>query len=197
MVNVIVLFDLESAKSRLSPYFNTSERKNLVLFMFSHVLNIVEDYPVIILTKKSANASKNFDQSGNINSGIISLRESVDDDILILPSDLPLLEKDELLNLMGDLKSISIAPSQRGGTSALFLPRGIDFIPRFGKNSLEKHIEEANSRGLKMSVYRSEAFMDVDVIEDIEWILSNKPDVDFSKYLSSTSNLSFHDHGLK
>jgi 2-phospho-L-lactate guanylyltransferase len=63
-----------------------------------------------------------------------------------------------------------VAPDRRGtGTNALLVrPPGL--IPyRFGENSLDKHLEEAEAAGAEAHVYESDTLgLDVDIPADLD-----------------------------
>jgi len=175
MVNAIVLLNIENAKSRLSPYFGIEDRRNLVLLMLLHVLNVLDEIPVTILPKSSSCKKSSFDVEGDINIGILRLKEKIDDDILVLPCDLPSLKGEDVLKLMGNYRTLSIAPSQNNGTGALFIPKDLDFIPKFGKDSFNEHKIEAEERGMPLRVFESDGFRDIDTIEDVRRFIDEGP----------------------
>lgn len=174
MVNAIVLLNIENAKSRLSPYFEIEDRRNLVLLMLLHVLNVLDDIPVTILPKSSSCKKSSYDEEGDINTGILRLMGEIDDDILVLPCDLPSLRREDVLKLMGNYRTLSIAPSQNNGTGALFIPKGIDFIPKFGKDSINEHKREAEEGNMPLRIFESDGFRDIDTIEDIKWFIGTE-----------------------
>ncbi|MBN1785487.1 MAG: 2-phospho-L-lactate guanylyltransferase [Candidatus Methanofastidiosa archaeon] len=187
MVQAIVLLNLENAKSRLSPFFSLEERRNIVLIMFNHVLSVLKDYRVNVLARTHKPSINGLKDTDDINNGIIDMRKRIDDDILILPCDLPILRKEDVLKLMGNYHTLSIAPSQDDGTSGLYLPKGIDFTPMFGKGSFSLHMREAEMKGISLRTYESENFRDLDTMEDLKWTLAHGGPLELSRYMSSIS----------
>ena len=92
--------------------------------------------------------------------------------LAVLPSDLPLLTPEALVDALHTLGPVVIAGSSRGGTSML-LRRPPRAIPsRFGRDSLRKHLELAQDRGLPVAVVeRRELSFDLDVPDDILTLL--------------------------
>ncbi len=91
--------------------------------------------------------------------------------VLIVPSDLPLVDRSDIETLLDvDIGSPSVvmAPSDDGGTNAL-LKRPPDAVPsRFGPDSLPLHIREAESRGIPYRVIPLPSFTtDIDSPEDL------------------------------
>ncbi|MHC1598428.1 MAG: CofC family guanylyltransferase [Candidatus Methanofastidiosia archaeon] len=182
MTHVVVLLKLKNAKSRLSPFFSLEQRRNLVLFMFKHVINILDGHPVEVLTQSIPSPTKGYDDKGNINSGIMLLRERIDDDILILPCDLPFLNKEDIDRLIGDKKRVIIARSHNGGTSGIFIPKNVEFVPHFGKNSFVLHKMETKNRNLPLTILEGDSFRDIDTIEDIRWTIEHAGNSDLTKF---------------
>ena len=185
MVNAVVLLNIENAKSRLSPFFDLDQRRNMVLIMFSRVLNALEDFPVTVLTRTHKAAIDGVRDSDDINNGIMDIRRKLNDDLLVLPCDLPLLTTSDVLKLMGNSMTLSTAPSQDGGTSGLFIPREVEFTPRFGKNSFALHTGEAEEMGIPLRVYRSDSFRDLDTMEDLRWLLKTIGRNELADYIRS------------
>ncbi|MHC1605737.1 MAG: 2-phospho-L-lactate guanylyltransferase [Candidatus Methanofastidiosia archaeon] len=185
MVHAIVLLKLKDAKSRLSSIFKEEQRQSLVLFMLAHVLNVLNGFPLTILTLSSDVPDLGLDERGNINSGIVTIRQEINDDLLIVPCDIPFLTKEDVLGLIGDGKTVAIAPSHNGGTSGLYIPKDQDFIPHFGKMSLDIHLKEAEKRNQEIRVFISDNFRDVDTKEDLDWILSCSEKSEITSFIES------------
>ena len=185
MVHAAVLLRLEEAKSRLSPFFSLEKRKTLVYFMFMHVLSVLEDMPVTVLTSSYAPPDATKDRAGNINSSISAFLDMVDDDIVILPSDLPFLCKQDVAALIGDGASPAIAPSHNGGTSGIFLPRDRTFVPQFGPGSFKAHLRDSMRRGVEPRIVEAIGFRDLDTIDDVTWIQAHHPGTNIASLLAA------------
>jgi len=185
MVNAIVLLNLENAKTRLSSFFGLDQRRNMVLIMFSRILNVLEDYPITVLSRTHEASENGIKDIDDINNGIIDLRSELNDNVLILPCDLPLLTKEDVIKLMGNYKTLSIASSKDGGTGGLYIPRDLEFTPKFGKDSFETHVSEAKELGIPLRIYDSDNFRDFDTIEDLKWLMSSNEGNELADYISS------------
>ena len=95
--------------------------------------------------------------------------------LLVIHGDLPLVEPSDLEALMQQEAPIVIAPDQKGqGTNAL-LQRAPDRFFAFGEGSFEKHMHEAERRGLAVAVTRREGLAcDLDDADD--WRRISGPD---------------------
>ena len=102
----------------------------------------------------------------------VSRAESLGADrALLLPADCPLLNADELDELLGrfELGSVAVVPDRHGtGTNGLLLapPRAIE--PAFGEGSRERHETLARRAGLPCSIERLRSLaLDVDTPGDL------------------------------
>ncbi len=91
--------------------------------------------------------------------------------LLILPTDLPLLEPDDIEALWAlalDEPTVVIAPSRRGGGTNALLTRPPGLLSyRFGPRSFGAHCAQARAAGLPLFVVRSSHLaLDVDLPED-------------------------------
>lgn len=93
--------------------------------------------------------------------------------VLILPADLPLLTKEDVLTLIDRAAKppvVVIAPDRhKKGTNALLMvpPALIDY--EFGEDSFQKHSERAKQAGARLEVVELPSLaLDVDVPEDLE-----------------------------
>ncbi|NJN82585.1 MAG: 2-phospho-L-lactate guanylyltransferase [Caldilineaceae bacterium] len=116
------------------------------------------------------------EQTPDLNAALEQARSAVikaaADALLVLPSDLPLLSRDDLIMLhqQGSLTDgVVIAPSHDGGTNALLLrpPRLIPFA--FGPQSFQRHRAHAHAAGYSCAVVRRPSLeFDVDRPEDLQ-----------------------------
>jgi 2-phospho-L-lactate guanylyltransferase len=95
--------------------------------------------------------------------------------VLILPADLPLLTKEDVLTLIDRATKppvVVIAPDRhREGTNALLMvpPALIDY--EFGKDSFQKHCELAKKANARLEIVELPSLgLDVDVPEDLELV---------------------------
>ena len=121
------------------------------------------------------------DEWKDINTVITKARKIIQDDVLILPCDLPFVKREDIdMLLCGETK---IVPSQNGGTNAFFLPVAVDIETQFGENSFEKHVAALKCKNVEYEVYTSDNFRDIDTEEDIVWALEHRRDSAFSLFL--------------
>ncbi len=95
--------------------------------------------------------------------------------VLILPADLPLLTKEDVLTLIDSAAKppvVVIAPDRhKKGTNALLMtpPGLIDY--EFGEDSFDKHCERAKQVGAHLKIVELPSLaLDVDVPEDLELV---------------------------
>lgn len=178
---------LSDAKSSLSPVLTPSQRRELVLFMLTDVLNAARDAPSLagfavvspddevldFARSKGAeciaepglelNEALRFATHHMITKGATSM--------LIMPADLPLLKSsdiEKIVTMASSSKSVVIAPSNANGTNALFLRPPNIINLKFGGESFPKHVAESIRAGIKPQIYRSQTVStDIDEINDL------------------------------
>jgi 2-phospho-L-lactate guanylyltransferase len=103
--------------------------------------------------------------------GCDQARREGGDAVLILPADLPLLtvaDIDLLLVEAATGAGVVLAPSQDGGTNALFLRLPLPIPLCFGPNSFQRHQEVAAAAGLTTTVCTTPSLaFDLDRPEDL------------------------------
>lgn len=187
MGSIVLLVKLEG-KQRLSQVYSDEQRERLILFCFERILKVLEGFKIFVITPDDILGNFNVmrDEWGDLNKSIRKRREKIGDDILILPCDLPFVEREDIDRLIGE--KVRIVPSQNGGTNALFLPVEVDIETQFGENSFKKHLETLKSGKIEYDVYESDKFRDVDTEEDILWALEYRRDSEFSKFVREELN---------
>ena len=187
---IIPVKPLRDGKSRLSGVLSDDERLRLVTDLFKNTLKVlktcevIENLLVVSKDEKVLKLASKFGAStlrelpgSDMNSALKSASAYVlshnSNRILILPSDLPLLLRDDInafIQAALPSPSITIAPDRRqDGTNALFLspPGGIDF--QFGPGSYQKHIDQSRQKGLGVQVFHSWSLgLDLDLPDDLE-----------------------------
>jgi 2-phospho-L-lactate guanylyltransferase len=95
--------------------------------------------------------------------------------VLILPADLPLVTRDDLLALIeraGEPPAVVIAPDRHGtGTNALLIsPAGLIEYD-FGENSFQRHCQRALEAGARLEIVNLPTLgLDLDLPEDLELV---------------------------
>ena len=95
--------------------------------------------------------------------------------VLVLPADLPLVSRDDILTLIGragDPPVVVIAPDRHGnGTNALLIsPAGLIEYD-FGENSFQRHCQRAKDAGARLEIVDLPTLgLDLDLPEDLELV---------------------------
>jgi 2-phospho-L-lactate guanylyltransferase len=95
--------------------------------------------------------------------------------VLVLPADLPLVSRDDILTLIGragEPPVVVIAPDRHGtGTNALLIsPAGLIEYD-FGDNSFQRHCQRARDAGARLEIVDLPTLgLDLDLPEDLELI---------------------------
>ena len=95
--------------------------------------------------------------------------------VLVLPADLPLISKDDILELLNravDPPVVVIAPDRHEkGTNALLIsPSGLIEYD-FGENSFERHCRQARNAGARLEIVNLPSLgLDLDLPEDLELV---------------------------
>jgi 2-phospho-L-lactate/phosphoenolpyruvate guanylyltransferase len=184
---VVPVKDLQGTKSRLAPVVNPAARAGLTLYMMGRVVSrslaagvrgacVVSPDRIVLDEARRRGAEPLLQESRGLNPALDEGRRWAEDRgasaLLVLPADLPLLEKEDVravLDQMGEGGSVVISPDgARSGTNALLLrpPDALPFL--FGPDSFEAHRRAASERGIGISVCeRSHLAFDLDTAEDL------------------------------
>jgi 2-phospho-L-lactate/phosphoenolpyruvate guanylyltransferase len=186
---VVLIKDFDSAKERLRPALGSKSRRalarrnaNLAVNAAAagdHVLAVTGSEEVAEMAAAWGASTllepREEGQNPAAERGIARARAAGAEAVLLLSSDLPLVTAEavrQLLQAAGRLKApvvVAVPAIGRGGTNALYL-RPVDAIGmHFGDESLAKFHEDAEARGVKFVVHRSEAIaLDLDEPSDLE-----------------------------
>lgn len=186
MVSVLILIRMRNAKSRLSCILTQEMREKLAALMFSRVLSSVNDFPVYVLSPTLFEGDFVWieDRWKDINSVVAKACERIDDDLLILPSDIPAITKEDVGTILAHSEDLVFVPARDGGTNALFIKKGTSFETHYGPNSLFLHRKEAEEKGLSFCVLPLETMRDVDTEEDLLWYYA-RADFEMKRFISS------------
>jgi 2-phospho-L-lactate guanylyltransferase len=180
---------LAAAKTRLAPVLDDAERQALALRLLKRVLRVARRacHDVVVISPSAAlepvvvaERARLVVQCGlGLNAGLEQARANALADgvttLVVLHGDLPLLQADDVLALIGAVPEpgVAIAPD-RGGTGtngmALSPPDAIAF--RFGTGSFAAHRAAAEAAGVApVEVHRPGLEFDVDTPADLaRWI---------------------------
>ena len=192
-VAVIPAKSLQQAKTRLAAQLSEAERAAISLEMLRSAIGAVRGAPavqacaVVSPDEDVLNLNLGFEplrQAGSgLNSGLELGRRWASewgaDALLIVLADLPLVQASDVAGLIDAAerqgRGIVLAPSNDGGTNALLLrpPDAIRF--RFGRESAQKHAQEAERLGLPVTRVRSARLaFDVDTPADLTAYLAER-----------------------
>lgn len=186
---IVPVKPLDKGKSRLSSVLSEEERKKLNIFMLEHTIralrevNSVNEILVISRDVHAINLARKLSVRVIFEDGHLGLNPAIRkavaiaqahqaSGILILPADLPLINKELIEELLGKGEvgcELRIAPDNRlQGTNAVYLkpPGTIEF--KFGYNSFRKHKKQAEQKGISVhTIINRRIGLDLDLPEDL------------------------------
>ena len=179
---IIPVKPFAEAKQRLAPALNSIQRAQLAERMFRHVFGVASTVfgaESVLVVSRSREVLAMADAEGaialpeggppDLNLALLQAAQFASarghSKLLIVASDLPLLGKDDLVEMTA--KDCAIAPDRyKSGTNALLWPAHLSF--HFGENSFEHHRAIAETAELSPSIFvRRGLAHDVDVPEDL------------------------------
>jgi len=186
---IVPVKPLRLGKSRLSGVLSDEERAILNRMFLEQTLNIVRDTPVVsqilVISRDPAALAiaREFgartileDGNPNLNSALtratMLARNYAIRGVLVLPADLPLLTKDDLLEFFTHVHKppcVVITPDRhKNGTNALLMSPGGLIKYDFGPGSFERHCELAKSANARLEIVHNEHIeLDLDTPEDL------------------------------
>ena len=181
---------LSRAKTRLSPALTGLERGALTLAMLEDVLDAALSVPgwetwvispdEVALEIAAGRGARPIPEAkpplaNAIRQVEAKAKEEGANALAVLPADVPLVTVDTLHEALRTLGAVVLARSADGSGTSLLLRRPPRAIPaRFGPDSLRRHVELAETRGLPVSVVeRRELSFDVDRPDDILTLLAD------------------------
>jgi 2-phospho-L-lactate/phosphoenolpyruvate guanylyltransferase len=192
---VIPVKRLSEAKSRLSSRLTSRERRELVIALLRRTIRVLQEVEAIerigVATAErglvqSFNTVDWLPEVGGLNPSLAHATKWAADmdaqSMLILPCDLPFLDPSDVRALLAArpaVRSITISPTQDGGTGAIMLSPPDVISPAFGLDSFKRHIEEAHAaRIVVTTVLRPGFARDLDTTEDLKDLEATEPDFD-------------------
>ncbi|HSM24775.1 MAG TPA: 2-phospho-L-lactate guanylyltransferase [Anaerolineaceae bacterium] len=187
---IVPVKPLRRSKSKLTNVLSEDERTLLNLQMYENTLKVLKEikipHQVLVVSKDSSVLSvarrykaKTLQEDGE--SGLnLALKKAIQvikaynaQSILILPADLPFINKEDLegvMNFQSNGSFMLISPDRKmSGTNLLFLspPDLIDFS--FGMGSFERHVRQAQQKNATIEVRKfSGSDLDIDSPEDYD-----------------------------
>ena len=185
---------LEAAKSRLAPRLSQPQRRALALNLLQHVVRqaaraslhsvrVVGGGPAVRCLTEQSGARWSEDETDDLNSCLAQSFDSASGQglaSLYLPGDLPLVDWPEIEALARSLRpstDLVICPDEKGeGTNALLLPADSSVRPLLGPNSFQRHLQAAQSLGLRAAIHHSPGLaFDLDTPADLETLEQRSP----------------------
>lgn len=176
---------LAQSKTRLAGVLPLNERVELSRYLLRRTIRLARQIGQVVVISRDGAVRQLAKQAGawalveveeDLNKAVQQASQWViahsGQAILVLPGDLPLLHRSDLLEIVEagqSIPAVVIAPSRRlDGTNALFL-RPPSLIPfAFGPGSFGKHQQAARARGVEPVIYRSATLaLDLDLPEDL------------------------------
>ena len=181
VVCLIPVSGFSDSKTRLSPFLSSSERRALLKFMLKDIVsNIMESVDEIFVVSRdyevldyamsldcSVIEEKNLGEASSLNNALVYSMSVIRKeyglcDVIIIPSDIPLIRKEHVIHVRSSDCDVVISPSMGGGTNLLFIRRNVDFIPEFGEFSFDKHLDQVGRNDLSYEIFDS-FYLSVDV----------------------------------
>jgi 2-phospho-L-lactate guanylyltransferase len=189
---IVPVKPLRRGKSRLAGTLSEDERAELNQSLLQHTLSTLTDIKELeqvlvisrdphALTVARQHGARTVREDGQPELNTALARATVvakvhaTRGVLILPADLPLISKEDVLTLIGKAGEppvVVIAPDRHGkGTNALLIsPSGLIEYD-FGENSFQRHCERAKQAGARLEIVELPSLgLDLDVPEDLEII---------------------------
>ena len=189
---IVPVKPLRHGKSRLSGTLSEDERTQLNESLLEHtletlanlkeleqVLVVSRDPHALAIARKHGARTVREDGSPHLNTALaratIVAKLHATRGVLILPADLPLLTRDDILALIERAANppvVVIAPDRHEkGTNALLMsPAGLIEYD-FGEGSYQRHCERAQKAGARLEIVKLTSLgLDLDLPEDLELI---------------------------
>lgn len=187
---IVPVKPLRLGKSRLSGVLSDDERAALNRRLFEQTLDVIKNTPEIsqtlVVSRDSEAlaiarhyAARTVHEDGvpDLNSALtratLLARNYASRGVLILPADLPLLTKDDLISFLQFVREppcVVISPDRHdNGTNALLVSPGGLIDCDFGPGSFKRHCAAALEISARLEVVRNERIMlDLDTPDDLK-----------------------------
>ena len=198
---IVPVKPLRYGKSRLAGTLTEDQRTELNRALLQHTLETlseieeVDDVLVVsrdphALTVARSHGARTVQENGQPQLNTALKRATVvaqvyaTRGVLVLPADLPLISKDDILELVRRAQEppvVVIAPDRHGrGTNALLIsPPGLIEYD-FGENSFQRHCERAKNAGARLEIVELPSLaLDLDIPEDFELVKSLESTITF------------------
>ncbi len=186
-IPIIPMKPLSEGKTRLAQQLTVDQRAELAAGMLRRVIAAIkgasiEFFWVVGGDDRVRRMTRNldgiwFEEMGrNLNDTVTKGFEKAyheGNSALYLPGDLPFIKPSDVISLLRSSErgtNVTLAPSRRdGGTNGIVVPHGIPFLPELGQRSFAKHLSQAASKEISVSISYSQGLaFDLDTIDDLE-----------------------------
>lgn len=187
---ILPVRDPRDAKRRLADAFSSDERREIAEALFQDALRlcaaadflswwVVSDSEIVRETATAAGFDVVRDEGHGLNAALeLALAEVVKagaGSVTIVPADVPTAWRGDLQDLFdtGATADLVVVPAgSDGGTNGLYISPPDLIGPRFGKGSLQAHINEAEVKKLRCAVLALPRLgLDLDTPEDVATLL--------------------------
>jgi 2-phospho-L-lactate guanylyltransferase len=187
---IVPVKPLRRGKSRLAGTLSEDERAELNQSLLQHTLNTlkeVKELEQVLVVSRDPHALAVARQHGartvredgqpELNTALaratVVAQIHATRGVLILPADLPLISREDVLTLIGKAVEppvVVIAPDRHGkGTNALLISPSRLIEYDFGENSFQRHCERAKRAGARLEIVDLPSLgLDLDLPEDLE-----------------------------
>ncbi|MCS3923208.1 2-phospho-L-lactate guanylyltransferase [Methanosalsum natronophilum] len=175
-MRAVIPYKKKNAKSRLSPVFSLEEREELVELMLKDVyytLSTAGIEDIDILTTPNSDITSELDANiieneNDLNSAINSYLFSLNEPVMIVMADLPLITPTQIMDIMENDADILIVPGKGGGTNILKIKNPVGFHVKYYGSSYNTHCSIAQQLARTVEVYDSfRASTDIDEPSDL------------------------------
>lgn len=179
-------------KSRLAKVLPHDRRKLLNSTMFTRTIRVLKSVPeiqqIIVVSRDTSvlSIARSFEVKTIQEEGATELNKAIArasfvsmayqaSSVIVIPSDLPLMEAKDissLLMLRSEENEIIIAPDRKKeGTNILYLNPPDTIGLKFGINSFQNHIKQAEERNIKYTIVENpQIALDIDIQQDLEFL---------------------------
>ncbi|MHC1576697.1 MAG: 2-phospho-L-lactate guanylyltransferase, partial [Methanosarcinaceae archaeon] len=175
-MRAVIPYKKENAKSRLSSVMTKDERETFVELMLKDVIHTLTDAGVQDIDILTTNADGVADDAGvrvieddaDLNPALNSYLKRVDESVLIIMADLPLVKSEHIRQITSSPSDVVIVPGKGGGTNMLFVKQPKGFYVKYYGSSFRTHCMIVNDLSRSMDVYDSFlASTDIDEPQDL------------------------------
>ncbi|AAM01802.1 2-phospho-L-lactate guanylyltransferase [Methanopyrus kandleri] len=166
---VVPFADRGDRKTRLSSCMDEETRERFALAMLRHVVRVLSKFGEVEVVTPDSSLSVPGTKVRRSDASLDEL-PLPDGEFGLVMSDLPLLSEEDVERALEGLKDadVVLCPSRRGGTSGVFVRKGVRFRPTFGGVSFPRNLRRAEKQGVEVAVVKSLGFFaDVDEPEDL------------------------------